>query len=107
MTKPQAVKNKHNGMGWEHRFVKRMLKEGAKRAIRHYGSRGVTDVEWTDQLGFKHEAQLKYSTIKLPGISKKERDRIADFATGKKAEGIKIWIIRKQARGPEIWEGMN
>lgn len=107
MTRPQAVKNKHNGMGFEHRFVAKRLKEGAKRAIRHYGSRGVTDVEWTDQLGFMNEAQLKYSTVKMPTISKKERARIIPFAAAKKLEGIKVWIVLKQAHGAEKWEAMN
>ena len=103
----QAVKNKRNGMGWEHTFVAKRKKEGATRAIRHYGSRGVTDVEWTDQLGFKNEAQLKYSTVKMPQVSKKERARIAPYAAEKKLEGIKVWIVRKLARGPEVWEAMN
>lgn len=109
MKKPrsQATKNRHNGMQWEHRFVKKRLSEGAKRAIRHYGSRGVTDVEWTDQLGFKNEAQLKYSIVRLPTVSKKEMERIRPYAEAKKLEGIKVWIVRKQARGPEIWEAAN
>jgi len=103
----QATKNKHNGMGFEHRFVAKRKKEGAKIAIRHYGSRGVTDVEWTDQLGFKNEAQIKYSTIKLPVVSKKEMEKIKPYAAAKKLEGIKVWVVRKQARGAEVWEAMN
>lgn len=107
MKKGQFRRNKNNGMGFEHRFVKKRLADGAKRAIRHYGSRGVTDVEWTDQLGFKNEAQLKYSTVKMPVISKKEMERIRPYATAKKLEGIKVWIVRKQAHGPEVWEACN
>jgi len=103
----QNTKNKNNGMGYEHRFVAKRLKEGAKRAIRHYGSRGTMDVEWTDQLGFENEAQLKYSTVTMPKVSKKERAKIVPYAAEKKLAGIKCWIVCKQARGAEIWELMN
>ena len=97
------VKRNHTkGFGYEHRFVKKLLKEGARRAIRHYGSRGVTDIEWTNQRGFKHEAQLKFSSIKLPKISGKERVRIQEYAKTKK--GVTIWIVCKLSRGPETWE---
>lgn len=103
----QLKKNKANGMGFEHSFIKKRKEQGATRAIRHYGSRGVTDVEWTDAMGFKNEAQLKYSTIKLPQVSMKERERIKPYAEAKKKEGIKVWIVRKVAHGAEVWEAMN
>ncbi len=105
--KPQAVINKRNGFQYERTFLNKRKKEGAKRTVRHYGSRGVTDVEWTDSLGFKNEAQIKYSTIIMPKVSKKERSRIEPFAVEKKKEGIKIWIVCKQAHGAEVWEAVG
>lgn len=100
-------KNHSKGFSFEHRFVEKRLKEGAKRAIRHYGSRGIMDVEWTDALGFKNEAQLKFSSVKLPTVSKKEMERIKPYAMEKKKEGIKVWVVRKMSRGGEVWEAMN
>lgn len=100
-------KNHAKGFGFEHRFVKRLLKNGAKKAFRHYGSRGIMDVEWVDQLGFKNEAQLKFSSVKVPKVSKKEIERIKPYAEKKKLEGIRIWIIRKMAHGDEVWELQN
>lgn len=106
---PAAKGNKYRqqGFGFERRLVVRLKKEGAKHAIRHYGSYGVMDVEWTDQLGFKNEAQCKYSRIKLPTVSKIERERIKLYAEKKKKQGIKCWIICKHARGAEVWEAVN
>lgn len=106
---PAAKGNKYRqqGFGFERRFVTRMKKEGAKRAIRHYGSYGVMDIEWTDALGFKNEAQCKYSRIKLPTVSKAEMDRIKPYAEKKKNQGVKCWIICKVAHGAEVWEAMN
>lgn len=100
-------KNHAKGFGFEHRFVKRMLKQGARRAVRHYGSRGTMDVEWTDQLGFRHEAQLKFSSKKLPKVSKKEMDKIRPYAERKKEQGIKVWVICKVSRGAEVWEAIG
>jgi hypothetical protein len=93
------------GFSYEHRFVERMLKQGAKKAYRHYGSRGIMDVEWTDQFGFKNEAQLKFSSKKQPKVSQKELARIKEYAS--KKVGVKIWTICKMSRGDEIWEAMN
>lgn len=100
----QVRKNHSNGFSFEHRFVEKRLKQGAKRAIRHHGSKGVTDVEWTDAMGFKNEAQLKFSTVKLPKISAKEMQKIILYAFEKKKEGIKVWTVCKMSRGAEIWE---
>ena len=105
--KKQPVINKRNGFQYERTFLNQRKKEGATLAIRHYGSKGVTDVEWTDQLGFKNEAQLKYSTIKMPKVSSKEMAKIIVYAQEKKKEGIKVWTVCKQARGAEVWEAMN
>lgn len=107
MVAAKGNKYRQQGFGFERRFIKKMKKEGAKRAIRHYGSYGVMDVEWTDALGFKNEAQLKYSTKKLPKVSLKERARIKPYAEKKKKQGIKCWIICKHARGAEVWEAVN
>ena len=100
-------KYRQQGFGFERRFVARMKKCGAKRAIRHYGSFGIMDVEWTDALGFKNEAQCKYSRIKLPTVSKAERERIKPYAEKKKKKGIKCWIICKKSRGAEVWESVG
>ncbi len=95
------------GFSYELRFVNKRKKEGAKKAFRHYGSKGIMDVEWTDQFGFRNEAQLKFSSIKLPKVSAKERARIIPYALLKKKKHIKIWIICKVSRGAETWELMN
>jgi len=100
-------KNHGRGFAYEHRFVEKRLKEGALKAIRHYGSRGICDVEWTDKSGQSHEAQLKFSTVKLPKVSVKERDRIEGYAMEKIKDGIKVWIVCKISRGPERWECIN
>lgn len=93
--------NKKKGSAYEHRFVKRMLEQGATRAIRHYGSLGITDVEWTDSDGNKHEAQLKYSA-KVPRISHKERCDLEEYARARK--DVSVWLIMKSYRKPESWE---
>jgi len=94
------------GFSYEHRFVERMLKQGAKRAIRHYGSRGIMDVEWTDQFGFKNEAQLKFSSKVQPKVSNKELVRIKEYAEKVKGKR-KVWIICKMTRKEEVWVAMN
>lgn len=93
------------GFSYEHRFVAKMIKDGAKSAIRHYGSRGIMDVEWTDSEGFRHEAQLKFSSKKQPKVSKKERLRIEEYAA--KKQGVKVWIVCKMVYKAEIWEAVN
>lgn len=103
--KTKVRKNHSMGFSYEHRFVAKLLKKGARRAVRHYGSRGVTDVEWVDQLGFKHEAQLKFSSKKIPKVSGKELVRIKEYAT--KKVGVKIWIVCKKSHGAELWEAVN
>lgn len=77
--------NKKKDDNYENRFVARMLKLGAKFAVRHYGSLGITDVEWTDKNNQKHEAQLKFSK-NIPRISKDEMQGLQEHAkklTGK------------------------
>lgn len=103
--KTKVRKNHSMGFSYEHRFVAKLLKQGAQKAIRHYGSRGIMDVEWTDSVGFKNEAQLKFSSKQLPKVSKKERIRIEEYAA--KKEGVKVWIVCKMSRGAEVWEAMN
>lgn len=108
MTWKQTKVRKNHSMGfsYEGRFVKRMLKQGAKKAFRHYGSRGIMDVEWTDQFGFENEAQLKFSSKVQPKVSKKELARIKEYA--EKVKGTKkIWTICKKSRGDEVWEAIN
>lgn len=100
-------KNHAKGFGYEHRFIARRLEQGAQWAIRHYGSRGVMDVEWIDQLGFKNEAQLKFSSVKLPTVKKKEMERIKPYAEKRKKLGIKCWIVCKKSNGAEVWEAVN
>lgn len=100
-------KNRRTGFGFEYRFLEKRKKEGARRAYRHYGSLGVTDVEWTDSLGFKNEAQLKFSTVKLPKVSEADKRKIAIYAEAKKEKGVKVWIVCKMSRGAEVWEAMN
>ena len=103
--KTKVRKNHAMGFSFEHRFVVRMKKEGATRAVRHYGSRGIMDVEWTDAMGFKNEAQLKFSSKRQPKVTGKERARIIQYA--KKKKHVKVWIICKQSHKPEKWEAMN
>lgn len=105
MLKARVRKNHSMGFSYEHRFVKKRLKEGAKKAIRHYGSRGVTDVEWTDQFGFKNEAQLKFSSKKIPKVSSKELVRIQEYAS--RMVEVKVWIVCKMRNGKEVWESIN
>ena len=96
--------NKRKGNNYENRFIKKMLDLGAERAIRHYGSIGVTDVEWTDKHGQKHEAQLKFSSAK-PRITTAEVGRLYEYAKSKK--DTLVWLVMKTAYKPEIWKKMN
>jgi len=100
-------KNRRIGFAYEHRFTAKLLKQGARKVHRHYGSLGIMDIDWTDQLGFKNEAQLKYSRIKLPKVSLKEMERIRPYAEKKKAEGIKVWIVCKTSHGAEVWKAVG
>ena len=96
--------NKRKGNAYETRFLKKMEKLGAIRTFRHYGSIGVTDVEWTDKRGQKHEAQLKFSS-KKPRISFQERTRLRSYALAKK--DTLVWLVMKTAYKEEIWERCN
>lgn len=104
-TMNKVRKNHSMGFNFEHRFVEKLKKKGAKIAFRHYGSRGIMDVEWTDQLGFKNEAQLKFSSKKLPKVSGKELVRIKEYAA--KRVGVKVWIVCKMKHGAEVWKAQN
>ena len=81
-----------------------MLRQGAKKAIRHYGSIGITDVEWTDKEDQKHEAQLKFSS-KKPRITTSECERLFEYAQKKK--DVLVWLIMKTAYKAEIWKRLN
>lgn len=99
-----AKKGNHNrliGFSYEHRFVAKLKKQGMKRVKRHYGSMGATDVDWTDKSGQKHEAQLKFSTKKLPKVSDKTILALYRYAKMKKTK--KIWLVCKVSRGEERW----
>lgn len=98
--------NKKKGNNYENRFITRMKKLGAKSAIRHYGSIGITDVEWTDQNGKKHEAQLKFSSRGTPRISKKEMNSLYDYAQKLKGK-VKVWLVKKQSYKKEEWFLLN
>lgn len=98
-------RNRKIGFSYEHRFVGKLFSKGAKYVLRHYGSLGKTDIEWVDQFGFKNEAQLKFSTKRLPKVTGEELDKIKEYAATK--EGIKIWIVCKQSHKPEVWQAIN
>jgi len=98
--------NKRKGNSYETRFLKRMKKQGATKILRHPLSLGKTDVEWTDAEGYKHEAQLKFSSVK-PYIGPKESQLLYDYAQEKKKEGILVWLIMKAAYKPEVWKRLN
>lgn len=83
-----------------------MQKIGAIRIFRHYGSIGITDVEWTDKYGQKHEAQLKFSS-KKPQISSKEAEILYDYAQKKKSENILVWLVMKTAYKREVLKRLN
>lgn len=95
------------GFSYEQRFATKLLKQGAQKVTRHYGSLGISDIEWVDSLGFKNEAQLKFSSIRLPKVSAKEMERIKPYAKKIKKKGIKCWIVCKMSHGAEIWTAMN
>ena len=83
-----------------------MLKMGAVKAFRHYGSIGVTDVEWTDSKYQKHEAQLKFSSTK-PRISSEECERLLKYAQEKKKENVIVWLVMKTAYKPAVLKRLN
>lgn len=97
--------NKQKGNDYERRFLKERLKKGATRAVRHYGSLGITDVEWTDKNGYQHEAQLKFSSKHMPYIRFKEECKLKQYALEKK--GVKVWLVMKQSRKKEVWRALN
>ena len=90
------------GNNFENRFLKKRRKEGATKVLRHYGSLGITDIDWTDKDGQKHEAQLKFSSIRQPNISAKDMVRLKEYSNFR--PNIKIWTVCKQSRRPEVWE---
>lgn len=94
--------NKKKGNGFEYRFLAKMEKQGCTETVRHWGSLGTMDVEWTDTEGVRNEAQLKFSTKKLPKVYGKARKEIVQYA--KDNPDKKIWIITKLTRKPEVWE---
>lgn len=94
-------RNRQHGFQYEHRFAAKLKKDGMKRVKRHYGSLGATDVDWTDEKGQKHEAQLKYSQIKLPKLGPKKMEALKRYAAMKKTK--KIWLVCKMSRGEEKW----
>jgi len=94
--------NKKRGNNYEYRFMKKRIKEGATDVIRHYGSLGATDVEWTDKNGQRHEAQLKFSSKVRPGINLRDWFRLKEYAESKPK--IKIWLVTKQSLHKEEWK---
>lgn len=94
-------KNKKKGNNYENRFIDRLKEQGMKKTWRHYGSLGATDVEWTDKDGQEHEAQLKFSSIKQPKLSKAHLELLIEYARQRSHK--KIWTVCKQTRKPEIW----
>lgn len=95
-------RNRNMGSSYEHRFVRRLKKQGMAKVWRHYGSLGATDVEWTDKDGVEHEAQLKFSTIRQPKISKEHLAMLQEYAR-KNKPNKKIWVVCKLSRKPEVW----
>lgn len=98
--------NKKKGNAFETRFLQKMKSIGATRIHRHYGSIGITDVEWTDKEGQKHEAQLKFSSKKTPYISQKEAEELYDYAKSK-TDGTIVWLVKKQAYKPMNMKRLN
>ncbi len=96
-----TFKNKRKGNSFEYRFIEERKKQGAKKAWRHYGSLGATDIEWTDKDGQEHEAQLKFSSIKQPKLTKAHLEMLKEYAGQRPHK--KIWTVCKQTRKPEIW----
>ena len=87
--------NRRMGFAYEYRFAAKLLKQGARKVHRHYGSLGIMDIDWTDAMGFKNEAQLKFSGKVQPKVTGTERARIIQYA--KKKKRVKIWIICKRS----------
>jgi len=94
-------KNKKKGNNYENRFLENLKKQGAKKAWRHYGSLGATDIEWTDKAGQEHEAQLKFSSVKQPKVSREHLELLKEYARQKPHK--KIWTVCKLSRKPEVW----
>ena len=89
------------GNNFENRFVARLKAQGMKKVWRHYGSLGATDVEWTDKDSQEYEAQLKFSSIKQPKLSKAHLELLIEYARQRPHK--KIWTVCKQTRKPEVW----
>ena len=98
-------KNKAKGNNYEYRFIAKRIKEGATWTERHFGSFGITDVEWRDKDGQLHEAQLKFSSKQQPMVYGQDKQKIIDYA--KKKPGVKVWLVCKMTRKQEVWEAMN
>lgn len=62
---------------------------------------GATDIDWTDKKGLQHEAQLKFSTVKLPKMGDKSMEALKRYAKMRKKK--KIWLVCKVSRGEEVW----
>lgn len=101
VAKSMTHKNKKKGNNYETRFLEKRKKEGAKRTWRHYGSLGATDVEWTDKNGQRHEAQLKFSSIRQPKVSAEHLEMLEEYSDQR--PNIKIWTVCKERRKPEVW----
>lgn len=104
--------NKAMGNGYEYRFLERMIALGAVKTHRNYGSLGFTDVSWTDKNGFTHEAQLKFSSKKMPHVSQKYIDELKIYA--KRKTKTKVWLVKKcsiraksKDKGKELWTPIN
>ncbi len=96
-------RNRQHGFAYEHRFAAKLKKQGMKRVKRHYGSLGISDVEWTDKDKQRHHAQLKFSTIKLPKINTKTMTALKKYAQYQNKRGVKVWLICKMSHGEERW----
>ena len=99
-----AKKGNHNrliGFSYEHRFVAALKKKGMKKVKRHYKSMGATDIDWTDKDGIQNEAQLKFSTAKLPKMGDKSMEALMRYAKMRSTK--KIWLVCKVSRGEETW----
>lgn len=98
--------NKRKGNNYEYRFIEKRIKEGATWTERHYGSLGITDVEWRDKEGVLHEAQLKFSSKKFPKVYGQELRKIEKYAQMRKGQS-KVWLVCKMSNKPELWKAMN
>lgn len=97
-------KNYRKGASFESRFISNLLKYGdAIKAGRFYASKGVTDVWWVDDKGHHNEAQLKFSSKKIPYISPSEMQKLELFATDMDGK-ILVWLVKKQSQKPIIME---